>query len=71
MSTLLRTAPPPLACRRCGATVEVAGPAVERWAEGVAAEHGFTEVSATRWSSSASCQVSLSGAVAVGRVGPP
>ncbi|MCB0909293.1 MAG: transcriptional repressor [Nocardioidaceae bacterium] len=36
-----------LVCRRCGATVEVAGPAVERWAEGVAAEHGFTEVSHT------------------------
>jgi Fur family ferric uptake transcriptional regulator len=32
-----------LVCRRCGTTVEVAGPTVERWAEKVAAEHGFTE----------------------------
>jgi len=33
-----------LVCRTCGRTVEVAGPAVERWAEKVAAEHGFTDV---------------------------
>jgi len=36
-----------LVCRICGRTVEVAGPAVERWAEKVAAEHGFAEVSHT------------------------
>ena len=36
-----------LVCRNCGATEEVAGPAVERWAEKVAAEHGFAEVSHT------------------------
>ncbi|MCW2608653.1 MAG: Fur family transcriptional regulator [Frankiales bacterium] len=36
-----------LVCRSCGATVEVAGPAVEQWAEAVAAEHGFTGVSHT------------------------
>ncbi|GAB2926278.1 Fur family transcriptional regulator [Rhodococcus aerolatus] len=36
-----------LVCRDCGATVEVEGPAVERWAQGVAAEHGFTRVSHT------------------------
>jgi Fur family transcriptional regulator, ferric uptake regulator len=36
-----------LVCRSCGRTVEVAGPAVERWADAVAAEHGFTEVSHT------------------------
>ncbi len=36
-----------LVCRDCGRTVEVAGPAVERWAEKVAAEHGFAEVSHT------------------------
>ena len=36
-----------LVCRRCGATVEVEGPAVEKWTRGVAAEHGFTEVSHT------------------------
>ena len=36
-----------LVCRSCGRTVEVAGPAVERWAAAVAAEHGFAEVSHT------------------------
>ena len=36
-----------LVCRHCGRTVEVEGPAVERWAERVAAEHGFREVSHT------------------------
>ncbi|WP_084962590.1 Fur family transcriptional regulator [Thermoactinospora rubra] len=36
-----------LVCRKCGHTVEVAGPAVERWAEAVGAEHGFTEVTHT------------------------
>ncbi len=36
-----------LVCRACGATVEVAGPAVEQWADTVAAEHGFTAVSHT------------------------
>ena len=36
-----------LVCRVCGRTVEVEGPTVERWADGVAGEHGFTEVSHT------------------------
>ncbi|MGR6321498.1 transcriptional repressor [Micromonospora soli] len=36
-----------LVCRHCGRTVEVAGPAVESWAERVAAEHGYAEVSHT------------------------
>ena len=36
-----------LVCRSCGATVEVEGPAVERWADGIAAEHGYAEVSHT------------------------
>ncbi|MEU7897615.1 transcriptional repressor [Nonomuraea sp. NPDC049152] len=36
-----------LVCRRCGRTVEVAGPDVERWAEAVGADHGFTEVTHT------------------------
>lgn len=36
-----------LVCRTCGRTVEVSGPAVERWAEQIAAEHGFTEISHT------------------------
>ncbi|MBA3575113.1 MAG: transcriptional repressor [Actinomycetota bacterium] len=36
-----------LVCRHCGHTVEVEGPAVERWAEKVAGEHGFAEISHT------------------------
>ncbi|HET7326544.1 MAG TPA: transcriptional repressor [Nocardioidaceae bacterium] len=36
-----------LVCRACGRTVEVEGPAVERWAERVAAEHGYVELSHT------------------------
>jgi Fur family ferric uptake transcriptional regulator len=36
-----------LVCRVCGRTVEVAGPAVESWAERVAAEHGYVDVSHT------------------------
>ncbi len=34
-----------LVCRSCGATVEVEGPAVERWTRAIADEHGFAEVS--------------------------
>jgi len=34
-----------LVCRQCGRTVEISGPAVERWASVVAAEHGFSDVS--------------------------
>ncbi len=36
-----------LVCRDCGRTVEVEGPAVESWAQRVAAEYGFTELSHT------------------------
>ena len=36
-----------LVCRTCGATVEVTGPAVEAWAEAIAAEHGYRDVSHT------------------------
>jgi Fur family ferric uptake transcriptional regulator len=36
-----------LVCRSCGGTVEVLGPAVESWAEKVAAEQGYTDVSHT------------------------
>lgn len=36
-----------LVCRSCGASVEVAGPAVESWAAAVAAEHGYTDVTHT------------------------
>lgn len=34
-----------LVCRVCGHTREVQGPTVERWADRVAAENGFSEVS--------------------------
>lgn len=34
-----------LVCRSCGRTVEVTGPAVEKWTEAVAREHDFAEVS--------------------------
>ncbi len=36
-----------LVCRDCGRTIEVAGPAVEKWADAIAAEHGFTDISHT------------------------
>ena len=36
-----------LVCRSCGRTVEVEGPAVESWADRVAAKHGFADVSHT------------------------
>jgi Fur family ferric uptake transcriptional regulator len=36
-----------LVCRRCGRAVEVAGPAVETWAQRVADEHGYTDLSHT------------------------
>jgi Fur family ferric uptake transcriptional regulator len=36
-----------LVCRRCGRAVEIEGPAVETWAQLVADEHGFTELSHT------------------------
>jgi Fur family ferric uptake transcriptional regulator len=36
-----------LVCRTCGRTVEVEGPAVERWAGTVAQDHGFRDVSHT------------------------
>jgi len=36
-----------LVCRSCGATVEVEGPAVERWTRGIAEEHGYADVSHT------------------------
>ncbi|MFD3706092.1 Fur family transcriptional regulator [Nocardia sp. NPDC058658] len=36
-----------LVCRQCGRTVEVEGPTVEAWAESIASDHGFTEVSHT------------------------
>lgn len=36
-----------LVCRECGKTVEIQGPAVERWADQMADKHGFTDVSHT------------------------
>jgi Fur family transcriptional regulator, ferric uptake regulator len=36
-----------LVCRRCGTTVEIAGPDVEAWADRVAKENGFSHVSHT------------------------
>jgi Fur family ferric uptake transcriptional regulator len=36
-----------LVCRSCGRTVEVTGPAVERWAQQQAAAHGFVDVQHT------------------------
>ncbi len=36
-----------LVCRACGRTVEVEGPTVERWADRVAEENGFADVSHT------------------------
>ncbi|MGB9013442.1 MAG: transcriptional repressor [Aeromicrobium sp.] len=36
-----------LVCRSCSRAVEVEGPTVEKWADGVAAEHGFSDVEHT------------------------
>ena len=36
-----------LVCRSCGRTVEVEGPEVERWADGVAGAHGFVDIAHT------------------------
>lgn len=36
-----------LVCRVCGRTVEITGPAVERWANSVAQEYGFSDVDHT------------------------
>lgn len=36
-----------LVCRSCGRAVEVEGPTVERWADRVAAENGFSDIAHT------------------------
>lgn len=36
-----------LVCRSCGRTVEITGSAVERWADTIADQHGFTDVAHT------------------------
>ncbi|MGZ4595149.1 MAG: Fur family transcriptional regulator [Actinomycetes bacterium] len=52
-----------LVCRSCGRTVEVEGPAVERWADRVATENGFVDVSHTLevFGTCATCAVPGSG----------
>ena len=36
-----------LVCKVCGKTVEISGPTVEAWADGMAARHGFRDISHT------------------------
>jgi Fur family ferric uptake transcriptional regulator len=36
-----------LVCRSCGKTVEVRGPAVERWAAAIGGQHGFVGITHT------------------------
>lgn len=36
-----------LVCRECGRTLEVDSPAVEQWADEVAGQHGFTDITHT------------------------
>lgn len=36
-----------LVCRSCGTAVEIDGPSVERWADAMAAEHGFSDIAHT------------------------
>ncbi|MFD0821729.1 Fur family transcriptional regulator [Micromonospora zhanjiangensis] len=36
-----------LVCRACGSTVEVEGPTVENWADRIAAQHGYADISHT------------------------
>jgi len=50
-----------LVCRTCGRTVEVEGPAVERWAHAVALEHGYDDASHTLelFGTCSSCQAAV------------
>jgi Fur family ferric uptake transcriptional regulator len=36
-----------LVCRSCGRTIEITGPTVENWANAVAQQHGYTDISHT------------------------
>ncbi|CAM3720764.1 transcriptional repressor [Nocardiopsis rhodophaea] len=36
-----------LVCRECGKAVEIEGPAVEKWAESIGVQHGFSDVTHT------------------------
>ncbi|WP_405581294.1 Fur family transcriptional regulator [Streptomyces sp. NBC_01190] len=53
-----------LVCRVCGKAVEVEGPAVEKWADAIAAEHGFVDVAHTMeiFGTCAECSASAGGA---------
>ncbi|AWL32092.1 transcriptional repressor [Streptomyces sp. CHA1] len=52
-----------LVCRVCGKAVEVEGPAVEKWADSVAASHGFVDVDHTVeiFGTCAECHASAAG----------
>ncbi|MFC4560890.1 Fur family transcriptional regulator [Nocardiopsis mangrovi] len=51
-----------LVCRRCGKAIEVEGPTVEKWAEAVGAQHGFSDISHTVevFGTCAACRAALS-----------
>ena len=53
-----------LVCRSCGRTVEVEGPAVEVWADRIAAENGFSDVHHTLeiFGTCSDCQATVAGA---------
>ena len=51
-----------LVCRKCSRTVEVIGPAVERWAAAVASENGFTGITHTVEVFGTCAECSLAGA---------
>ncbi len=64
-----------LVCRVCGKAVEVEGPAVEKWAEAIAVEHGYVNVAQTagdRQLRGVRCGQGVAGArfLAAGRWGP-
>ena len=52
-----------LVCRSCGRTVEVEGPAVEVWADRIAAENGFSDVHHTLeiFGTCSDCQATVAG----------
>ena len=61
-----------LVCRRCGATVEIEGPAVETWAARVAEAHGFSELSHTAeiFGLCRDCGAARAGSTEAGSSGP-
>ncbi|MFF3570786.1 Fur family transcriptional regulator [Nocardia jiangxiensis] len=50
-----------LVCRHCGRTVEVEGPTVEAWAQTVARQHGFTDISHTMEVFGTCCECAATG----------